>query len=193
MKDDNKNRRKIAIGAMIAAGVTTGALAMGAGNGASAPGAGSSAGALTAADMVIIDGCEVTAADMALADKKHRGSKPNVEMRKTMYGPRPKMYGPKIDPNKDPRFQEREDSIRVNRQVVNIVFEQLELGDAMIALDARFVEELGADSLDVVEIIIAVEKEFKITIPDEKLEQLTTTEKLISCVLKELRKKQNRN
>ena len=190
MKDDNKNRRKIAIGAMIAAGVTTGALAMGAGNGANAPGAGGSVGALTAADMVIIDGCEVTAADMASPDKKHRDSRPNAGMRKTMYGPRPKMYGPKINPNKDPRFQEREDSIRVTWQVVDIVAEQLKLGDAIIALDARFVEELGAYSLDVVEIIIAVEKEFKITIPDEKLDQLTTLEKLISCVLEEHRKKQ---
>jgi acyl carrier protein len=50
--------------------------------------------------------------------------------------------------------------------------------------EAKFVEDLGADSLDQVELIMALEDEFKLKIPEEEAEKLTTVEAAVSYVLK---------
>ena len=55
-----------------------------------------------------------------------------------------------------------------------ILCDQFEVSEDEIQLDTRIAEDLGADSLDVVEFVMEVEKEFNITIPDEEATKLTT-------------------
>ena len=53
-----------------------------------------------------------------------------------------------------------------------LIIEKLNVEKELITPEAKFVEELGADSLDMVELIMEFEKEFKILIPDEKAEEI---------------------
>ncbi len=59
-------------------------------------------------------------------------------------------------------------------KVKTIVCDKLGVDESKVKETASFVNDLGADSLDVVEIVMEVEKEFKITIPDDAATQLTT-------------------
>lgn len=56
----------------------------------------------------------------------------------------------------------------------NIVVEKLGVEESEIKPEASFIDDLGADSLDIVELIMAIEEEFDIEIPDEDAEKLTT-------------------
>ena len=55
-----------------------------------------------------------------------------------------------------------------------VVAEKLNVGEDQVTSDAKFVEDLGADSLDQVELIMALEDEFELKIPEEEAEKLTT-------------------
>lgn len=68
--------------------------------------------------------------------------------------------------------------------VKQIVFEQLEVNLDRITLKSRFAEDLGADSLDVVELVMALEEEFDIEISDEDAESILTVEKAVSYIKK---------
>jgi acyl carrier protein len=59
-------------------------------------------------------------------------------------------------------------------RVKGIVVEQLGVDEAEITPEASFVEDLGADSLDVVELVMALEEEFEMEIPDEDAEKIVT-------------------
>lgn len=59
-------------------------------------------------------------------------------------------------------------------RVKEIIVENLGVDGAKVTADASFVEDLGADSLDTVELVMAFEEEFDIEIPDEDAEKLTT-------------------
>ncbi|MEK7306208.1 MAG: acyl carrier protein, partial [Nitrospirota bacterium] len=59
----------------------------------------------------------------------------------------------------------------IEERVKKIVSEQLGIEDEDIAAESSFVEDLGADSLDTVELVMAFEEEFKIEIPDEDAEK----------------------
>ena len=59
-------------------------------------------------------------------------------------------------------------------KVKKIVVEQLNVSEDQVTEDARIVEDLGADSLDQVELVMALEEEFGSDIPDEEAEKLTT-------------------
>jgi acyl carrier protein len=59
-------------------------------------------------------------------------------------------------------------------KVKNVVAEKLNVGEDQVTADAKFVEDLGADSLDQVELIMALEDEFELKIPEEEAEQLVT-------------------
>jgi len=58
-------------------------------------------------------------------------------------------------------------------KVKSIIVEQLGVDEEEVTPDASFVDDLGADSLDTVELVMAFEEEFRIEIPDEGAEQLT--------------------
>lgn len=62
----------------------------------------------------------------------------------------------------------------IEEKVINIVSEKLNVDSKKVVPTASFVNDLGADSLDVVEFVMEVEKEFNITIPDEEASKLIT-------------------
>ncbi len=62
----------------------------------------------------------------------------------------------------------------VEDRVKNIIVEQLGVEASEVTNEAHFIEDLGADSLDTVELVMAFEDEFKIEIPDEDAEKITT-------------------
>src|SRR4030095_11200761 len=71
----------------------------------------------------------------------------------------------------------------VEDQVRGIIAEQLGLKADEIKNDASFVDDLGADSLDTVELVMALEEEFETEIPDEEAEKITTVQHAIDYIL----------
>ena len=67
-------------------------------------------------------------------------------------------------------------------QVKKIVKEQLGVEEDEIQMSSTFVDDLGADSLDIVELIMAFEEEFNIEIPDEKAEKIKTVEDVVTYI-----------
>ena len=59
-------------------------------------------------------------------------------------------------------------------RIVQVLKEQLGIDESIITMDSAFVDDLGADSLDVVELIMGLETEFDIEIPEEDAEKITT-------------------
>ena len=68
-------------------------------------------------------------------------------------------------------------------KIKNIVADKLSIGEDQITEEASFIDDLGADSLDTVELVMALEDEFDLDIPDEEAEKLTTVGKAIEYVL----------
>jgi acyl carrier protein len=62
----------------------------------------------------------------------------------------------------------------VEERVKEIICEQLGVEETEVAPNAKFIEDLGADSLDTVELVMAFEEEFDLEIPDEDAEKITT-------------------
>ncbi len=58
--------------------------------------------------------------------------------------------------------------------VCNILIEQLSVDADLITIDSNFIDDLNADSLDIVELVMAMEQEFGISIPDEEAERIRT-------------------
>ncbi len=70
----------------------------------------------------------------------------------------------------------------IEERVKKIVAEQLGVKEDEVATDASFVEDLGADSLDTVELVMALEEEFETEIPDEEAEKITTVKLAIDYI-----------
>jgi acyl carrier protein len=70
----------------------------------------------------------------------------------------------------------------VEQQVKAIVAEQLGVKSEQVTSAASFVDDLGADSLDTVELVMALEEEFEIEIPDEDAEKITTVQQAIDYI-----------
>ena len=70
----------------------------------------------------------------------------------------------------------------VEQQVKAIVAEQLGVKLEQVTSDASFVDDLGADSLDTVELVMALEEEFETEIPDEDAEKITTVQQAINYI-----------
>lgn len=75
----------------------------------------------------------------------------------------------------------------IDERVKAIVVEQLGIKEEDVRLEASFVEDLGADSLDTVELVMALEEEFKCEIPDEVAEKITTIQSAIEYITKTLK------
>lgn len=67
-------------------------------------------------------------------------------------------------------------------KVKKIVVEQLSVKDEQVTPDASFANDLGADSLDTVELVMALEEEFDIEIPDEAAEKITTVKEAVDYI-----------
>lgn len=72
----------------------------------------------------------------------------------------------------------------IEERVKKIIIEQLGVGEDEVAEDASFVDDLGADSLDTVELVMALEEEFDCEIPDEEAENITTVKQAIAYINK---------
>ena len=73
-----------------------------------------------------------------------------------------------------------------------IVVEQLCVSESDISLDSRIVEDLGADSLDVVELIMAIESLYDIEMMDEEAEKLSTVEDVVKLITEKVEKQDGR-
>ena len=76
----------------------------------------------------------------------------------------------------------------VVKKVIKIISEQLDVSEDDVILSASFVDDLGADSLDQVELIMAMEEEFDISIPDEDAEKIATVQDAVDYINKALGK-----
>ncbi|HEC17606.1 MAG TPA: acyl carrier protein [Sedimenticola sp.] len=72
----------------------------------------------------------------------------------------------------------------IEERVRETVVEQLGVKEEEVTLDASFVDDLGADSLDTVELVMALEEAFETEIPDEDAEKITTVQQAIDYVTK---------
>ena len=70
----------------------------------------------------------------------------------------------------------------IEERVKKIIVEQLGVKEEEVKPEASFIEDLGADSLDTVELVMALEEEFDIEIPDEEAEKITTVQSAIDYV-----------
>ena len=74
-------------------------------------------------------------------------------------------------------------------KVRNIVVQQLGVDEQEVTLEANFANDLGADSLDTVELVIAIEEEFNIEIPDEEAEKIATLNQAVQFIEDKINKK----
>ena len=70
----------------------------------------------------------------------------------------------------------------IEQQMVDIIVEQLSVDKEKVVSGASFVDDLGADSLDLVELIMAMEEEFDVEIPDEEAEKIATVQNAIDYI-----------
>jgi acyl carrier protein len=70
----------------------------------------------------------------------------------------------------------------IEEKVKNIIVEQLGVSEEQVKPEAKFIEDLGADSLDTVELVMAFEEEFDITVPDEDAEKLMSVGDVYSYI-----------
>jgi len=80
---------------------------------------------------------------------------------------------------------EREELLK---KIKGIVADKLSISEDQVTESASFVDDLGADSLDTVELVMALEDEFDMDIPDEQAEKLTTVGKAMDYILASLSK-----
>ncbi|MBS0544993.1 MAG: acyl carrier protein [Proteobacteria bacterium] len=76
----------------------------------------------------------------------------------------------------------------IEQRVKKIVAEQLGVNESEIKNESSFVDDLGADSLDTVELVMALEEEFECEIPDEEAEKITNVQQAIDYVSAHLKK-----
>jgi acyl carrier protein len=70
----------------------------------------------------------------------------------------------------------------VEQRVIDITVEQLKVSPEEVTLEASFIEDLGADSLDLVELIMAMEEEFGLEISDEDAEKIQTVQDAVNYI-----------
>ncbi len=76
----------------------------------------------------------------------------------------------------------------IEEKVKKIIVDQLGVKEEQVKMEASFVDDLGADSLDTVELVMALEEEFNLEIPDEDAENITTVGEAIDYIKEHLKK-----
>ena len=74
-------------------------------------------------------------------------------------------------------------SSEIEERVRKIVIEQLSIKEDEVTLESSFIDDLGADSLDTVELVMALEEEFDTEIPDEEAEKITTVQQAVTYIV----------
>ena len=82
--------------------------------------------------------------------------------------------------------EERMDRNEMQKKVVDIIANQLGVDKEMVTAEANVVDDLGADSLDVVELVMALEEAFDLEIPDEEAEKIRTVKDILDYLAKML-------
>src|SRR3954451_13788657 len=95
-------------------------------------------------------------------------------------GPSGNRHGPLWEDRIVPSTEER---------VIEIVCENLGVNKEQVTRSTSFIEDVGADSLDIVELVMELEEEFEITIPDDQAEKIKTVGEAIDYIERELAKK----
>ena len=72
-------------------------------------------------------------------------------------------------------------------KIKEIIIDKLGIADGKITMDAKFIDDLGADSLDTVELIMQFEEEFNIEIPDEEAEGLLSVGQAVDYITNQLK------
>jgi acyl carrier protein len=78
----------------------------------------------------------------------------------------------------------QEEKMEIHPKVKDIIVEQLGVDPDKVKPEASFIDDLGADSLDIVELVMAMEEEFDLEIPDEDAEKLKTVQDVASYLTK---------
>jgi acyl carrier protein len=68
------------------------------------------------------------------------------------------------------------------KRIIKVICDQLDVEESKVTAEANFIDDLGADSLDTVELVMAFEEEFDIEIPDDMAEQIKTVNDVVSLV-----------
>ena len=76
----------------------------------------------------------------------------------------------------------------IEQRVKKIIVEQLSVNADQVTPEAKFIEDLGADSLDTVELVMALEEEFETEIPDEEAEKITTVKQAVDFISSHVKK-----
>ncbi len=76
----------------------------------------------------------------------------------------------------------------VEKKIFQIIAEQLGISEDEIVRDASLIDDMGADSLDIVELVMAMEEEFEMEIPDEDAEKISTVQDIVDYVQGRLKK-----
>jgi acyl carrier protein len=79
----------------------------------------------------------------------------------------------------------------VEEKVKQLIVEQLQVDEAEVTPTAHFVDDLGADSLDIVELVMTFEEAFEIEIPDEEAEKITTVKDAIDYIQSHVKSAKN--
>mgnify|MGYP001468215776 FL=1 len=75
----------------------------------------------------------------------------------------------------------------IDERVKSIVVKQLSVKEEDVKNESKFIDDLGADSLDTVELVMALEEEFETEIPDEEAEKITTVQEAVDYINKNLK------
>ena len=70
----------------------------------------------------------------------------------------------------------------VEQKVIEIIIDQLGVDEKQVNPEASFIDDLGADSLDTVELVMALEEEFDVEIPDEEAEKIATVQNAVDYI-----------
>lgn len=73
-------------------------------------------------------------------------------------------------------------SANIEAKVKTIIAEQLGVAEGEIKINSSFIEDLGADSLDIVELVMAMEEEFEVEIPDDEAEKIKTVQDAVNFI-----------
>jgi acyl carrier protein len=79
----------------------------------------------------------------------------------------------------------------IEEKVKQLIVEQLQVDEAEVTPTAHFVDDLGADSLDIVELVMTFEEAFEIEIPDEEAEKITTVKDAIDYIQSHVKSAKN--
>jgi acyl carrier protein len=92
------------------------------------------------------------------------------------------MHPPDFEALRERTWRNQMATSAIEAKVKSIIADQLGVGEDEIKPESSFIEDLGADSLDIVELVMAMEEEFEVEIPDEEAENIKTVGDAINYI-----------